>query len=232
MKTVLRCSQYVLFAVGAAALGYCAWVLGSARLYQVREGRELTRLLARSPHQAPGSRTIPAVAADGLIGRLEIPRLGLSVLLDEGSGAATLRKAVGHIRGTAFPGDPGNVGIAGHRDTYFRPLRRIRARDLVVLDTLRGRFCYRVVSAKVVAPDAVGVLAPTSRQVLTLVTCYPFYYVGPAPYRFIVRAARIPYSSDPARLNPSSAIRGRSPRVSASNSSVRMVLRSPGISAT
>ena len=101
-----------------------------------------------------------------------------------------------------------------------------------MLDTLRGRFCYRVVSAKVVAPDAVGVLAPTSRQALTLVTCYPFYYVGPAPYRFIVRAARIPYSSDPARLNPSSAIRGRSPRVSASNSSVRMVLRSPGISAT
>jgi sortase A len=231
MKTVLRWSQYLLFAVGAAALGYCAWVLGSARVYQKRESRELTRLLGRAPQAVPGSRTIPAVAADGLIGRIEIPRLGLSAMLDEGTGAGTLRKAVGHIRGTAFPGELGNIGVAGHRDTFFRPLRRIRTNDLIVLDTLRGRYRYRVVSAKVVSPDSVGVLAPTPTQVLTLVTCYPFYYVGPAPYRFIVRATRVG-APDGATLNPSSAIRGRSPRVSASSTSVRMVLRSPGISAT
>jgi sortase A len=231
MKTALRWSQYLLFAIGAAALGYCAWVLGGARLYQMREGRELARLTVHPPPAAPGSRTIPAVAADGLIGRIEIPRLGVSVMLAEGSDSATLRKAAGHIRGTAFPGDPGNIGVAGHRDTFFRPLRRIRANDLIVLDTLRGRFRYRVESAKVVSPDAVGVLAPTQRQVLTLVTCYPFYYVGPAPYRFIVRARRVGAPAG-ATLNPSSAIRGRSPRVSASSTSVRMVLRSPGIRAT
>jgi sortase A len=231
MKTVLRWGQYLLFAVGVAALGYCAWVLGSARVYQIRESRELARLLRRAPRAAPGSRNIPAFAADGLIGRIEIPRLGLSAMLDEGTGAGTLRKAVGHIRGTAFPGEPGNIGIAGHRDTFFRPLRRIHANDLIVLDTLRGRYRYRVVSAKVVSPDSVDVLAPTRSQVLTLVTCYPFYYVGPAPYRFIVRARRVG-APDAATLNPSSAIRGRSPRVSASSTSVRMVLRSPGISAT
>jgi sortase A len=188
---VPRWSPYLFFVVAAAALGYCAFVLGSAWLYQNRENRELAKLLAQSPHVAAGAKTLPEVTRDGLIGRIEIPRLKLSVMLAEGADAATLRKAIGHIEGTAFPGEPGNVGIAGHRDTFFRPLRHIRDNDLVVLETLRGRYCYRVVSTKIVRPDAVGVLAPTPHQVLTIVTCYPFYYVGAAPYRFIVRARRV-----------------------------------------
>ncbi len=194
---IVRWTSYLLFTLGAAALGYCAFVFGDAWLYQHRAGRELARSLTvaapfdsrTGPHRAAtaGERA----AQDGLIGRIEIPRLDLSVMLAEGSDAATLRKAAGHIEGTAYPGDPGNVGIAAHRDTFFRPLRNIRANDLVVLDTLRGRYCYRVVSTEIVKPDAVSVLAPTTRQVLTMVTCYPFYYLGSAPYRFVVRATRV-----------------------------------------
>ena len=126
----------------------------------------------------------------GLIGRIEIPRLGISVIVVEGTAARTLRRSVGHIGGTALPGEPGNVGISGHRDTFFRPLRNIRQGDLVALTTLTGEYRYRVVSTKVVRPEDVAVLDPGSDESLTLVTCYPFYYVGPAPSRFIVRAAR------------------------------------------
>jgi sortase A len=109
----------------------------------------------------------------------------------EGTTTTTLRHAAGHIEGTALPGQPGNVGISGHRDTFFRPLRHIEPNDLITLTTLAGEFRYRVLSSQVVPPDDVAVLDPSPTEILTLVTCYPFYFVGPAPSRFIVRAARI-----------------------------------------
>jgi len=187
----LRWLRYILFAIAVMALGYCGMVMSQTWLYQKRESQKLAQLLIRPPHAASGSLAIPPVTNDGMIGRIEIPRLRVSAIIAEGAGAGTLRKAVGHIEGTAFPGEPGNVGVAAHRDTFFRPLRHIRDNDLVVLDTLRGRYYYRVVSTRIVKPDAVGVLTPTAHQVLTMVTCYPFYYVGSAPYRFIVRARRV-----------------------------------------
>ena len=125
------------------------------------------------------------------MGRMEIPRIGLSVIVAEGTEEATLRRAAGHIKGTEFPGGPGNVGIAGHRDTLFRPLRNIRQDDVILLTTLQGRYSYRVVSARIVAPSDVAVLNSDGHEILTLVTCHPFYFVGPAPNRFIVRAERI-----------------------------------------
>ena len=134
--------------------------------------------------------TSPPAVSGGLIGRIDIPRLGLSAIVIEGTSATSLRRAVGHITGTALPGQPGNVGISGHRDTFFRPLRNVRQGDLVALTTLTGEYRYRVVSTKVVPPENVAVLDAGSQESLTLVTCYPFYYVGPAPSRFIVRAAR------------------------------------------
>jgi sortase A len=91
-----------------------------------------------------------------------------------------------------LPGQLGNVGIAGHRDTFFRPLRNIRQGDMIALTTLEGEYRYRVVSTSVVSPSEVSVLRPTGEEVLTLVTCYPFYYVGSAPERFIVRAKIVP----------------------------------------
>jgi len=130
-------------------------------------------------------------AADGLIGRIEIPRLLLSAVVVEGVDKTTLRRAVGHIPGTALPGHSGNVGLAGHRDTFFRPLKDLKIKDEVQLSTLQGNFTYEVESLRVVDPDNVGVLAPSGENVLTLVTCYPFYYVGPAPKRWIVRARQV-----------------------------------------
>ena len=109
----------------------------------------------------------------------------------EGVDERDLKRAAGHIPGTALPGETGNIGIAAHRDTFFRPLRFIEKSDAITLRTLHGTYRYRVVSTKVVAPDDVQVLYPTGRDTLTLVTCFPFYYIGAAPHRFIVTARRV-----------------------------------------
>ena len=184
---LVRWSRAVLFAGGAGMLGYCGWVLADTWIFQTQASREFDRM-----HLAPGPPPGPGVEAmGGLVGRMVIPRLGVSMIVAEGTAEVTLRRAAGHIRGTALPGRPGNIGIAGHRDTLFRPLRNIRADDLIMLTTLQGEYRYRVVSTKIVSPSDVDVLSSDGREILTLVTCHPFYFVGPAPDRFIVRAQRI-----------------------------------------
>ena len=110
-------------------------------------------------------------------------------MVREGADEGTLSRAVGHIPGTALPGKVGNVGLAGHRDTFFRPLRNIRADDIIELQTTSGTYRYVVKSTRIVTPRDVSVLAASGGDTLTLVTCYPFYYVGSAPKRFIVHAA-------------------------------------------
>src|SRR4029453_9229449 len=120
--------------------------------------------------------------------RLEIPVAGISAIVAAGTDARTLRRGVGHIDGTALPGEPGNVALAGHRDTVFRGLRKLRPEDRIRLITATGSFEYAVASLQAVAPERGALLAASSYPTLTLVTCYPFYFVGPAPLRFIVRA--------------------------------------------
>jgi sortase A len=112
----------------------------------------------------------------------------VNAIVRAGSDARTLRLAVGHIPGTAMPGEPGNTGLAAHRDTFFRRLGDIRAGDEVRVVTPDGTFRYEVADTQVVQPSDVWVLDPTEHPVLTLVTCYPFRFVGSAPQRFIVRA--------------------------------------------
>lgn len=119
---------------------------------------------------------------------LRIPRTGLEVPVLPGTDELTLNRAVGNIAGTAVPGEAGNVGIAGHRDGFFRGLKELEAGDLLELETLSGTQEYRVTSIRIVDPQAVEVLAPTPHPAVTLVTCYPFYFVGKAPQRYIVRA--------------------------------------------
>jgi sortase A len=138
---------------------------------------------ARSPRPAT-----PAISEGEPLGRLEVSRLGLSVMVAQGVSGRTLRRSVGHIPATALPGEPGNIGIAGHRDTFFRPLKDIRKNDTITLATLQGTYRYVVDSTAIVGPDDIQVLDPTGRPTLTLVTCYPFYYVGAAPQRFVVQA--------------------------------------------
>jgi sortase A len=137
----------------------------------------------------PLSEAPPAMRS--VIGRLEIPRLKLSVMVREGADEGTLRRAVGHIPGTALPGNMGNVGLAGHRDTFFRALQDIREDDTIEFQTTGGTYHYIVKSTKIVTPRDVSVLAASGGENLTLVTCYPFYYVGSAPKRFIVHASQV-----------------------------------------
>lgn len=198
-RRVLRWMQRALFACGISMLGYCGFVLVDGWMFQNRERRHFEHMLhdgqatthAGSRTSHPGSpKLLQAAATEGLIGRIEIPRLGLSVIVLEGVNRITLRRAVGHIPGTARPGQRGNAGISGHRDTFFRPLRNIRQNDIITLTTLHGDYSYRVVSIRVVSVHNVAVLDPSGNESLTLVTCYPFYFVGPAPDRFVVRAER------------------------------------------
>jgi len=125
------------------------------------------------------------------LGRIEISAIGVAAMIMEGVDGRTLRHAVGHIPGTPRPGQPGNVALAGHRDTFFRGLRNIHKDDEITVTTLHGSYRYSVDSTQVVEPEDIKVLAATTDDFLTLVTCYPFYFVGPAPKRFIVRAHRI-----------------------------------------
>jgi sortase A len=142
----------------------------------------------------PASAVRQAVEQE-LIGRIEIPRLKVHAIVREGDDDGTLRRAVGHIPSSALPGHTGNVALAGHRDTFFRALRDVRKNDKIDIRTLNGDYEYVVENLRIVAPDDVQVLAPTSGNVLTLVTCYPFNYVGNAPKRYIVRARQVGESS-------------------------------------
>jgi LPXTG-site transpeptidase (sortase) family protein len=132
------------------------------------------------------------LAEGDLVGRIKIPRVGVSAIVLHGVGKKTLRRGVGHIPGTALPEHGGNVGLAGHRDSFFRGLKDIRTDDTIEITTPEGTFEYRVEWTKIVRPRDTDVLeVEEGTPSLTLVTCYPFYYVGSAPKRFIVRAHRI-----------------------------------------
>jgi sortase A len=122
---------------------------------------------------------------------LRIPKIRLEVPVLPDTDDSTLDRGVGHIEGTAAPGTDGNFGVAGHRDGFFRGLKDVAPGDLVEVDTIGGTETFRIERTWVVDPEDVSVLNPTSARSLTLVTCYPFYFVGSAPSRFIVRAVRV-----------------------------------------
>jgi len=186
-KKLMQWSRNLLFMGAAGLLGYCGFVLADTWMYQ----RQASELFDRAHFQVAAISSPGVDSNYGLLGRMDIPRLGVSVIVAEGTDDRTLQRAGGHIAGTAFPGQQGNVGIAGHRDTLFRPLRNIRQNDVITVTTLAGAYRYRVTSTEIVSPADVTVLESDGHEVLTLVTCYPFYFVGPAPDRFIVRAARV-----------------------------------------
>jgi len=148
---------------------------------------------------ANDSNTVPRPATNALIGRLAIPRLNLRTMVREGTSEGTLLLTAGHIPGTSLPGQPGNFAVAAHRDPLFRALSRVQMGDMIMFETLNGRYNYKVVSIDIVKPEDVGVLKPGKFPELTLVTCYPFDYVGSAPNRFIVKARQV---SNPSPATP------------------------------
>jgi sortase A len=197
--SLLRWLERGLLAVGAGLAVWCAMVLVEARFHNsvsVAPPLIVTQTVppglpgdaGRSRAQAPSATTAPAPAAGTLLGRLEAPSVRMSTAVLEGSDDATLSRGAGHIEDTPFPGQAGNIGIAGHRDTVFRPLRNIHVGDPLDLTTADRLFRYRITKTLIVGPDDVYVLDPTDRPTMTLVTCYPFDFVGHAPRRFIVQA--------------------------------------------
>jgi sortase A len=162
-----------------------AWAYWSSARFQSQQAQRLENL-----QQAPVEKTL---AREGdPFGEISIPRLGLSAIVAEGVDESTLRHAVGHFPESSTPEAAGTVALAGHRDTFFRPLANVRLHDLVQLKTPQGKYEYEVVHTAIVGPEHVEVVQSSPQSDLTLVTCYPFRYVGQAPLRFIVQAIRIP----------------------------------------
>jgi len=189
----------ILLLAGSAALLWSATVWVSAALFEKYEAWRWNSRSAeanRAPvAPAPGAVTGSAPArrepkSHDVIAWLEVPRLRISTAVLEGDDDLALRLGAGHIPGTPLPGDAGNVGIAAHRDSFFRSLAGVEPKDRIRLHTPGRDWEYTVESTEIVRPTDVGVLANSRQPELTLVTCYPFWYVGPAPLRFIVRARR------------------------------------------
>lgn len=188
VQRFLRWSQRLLFMTGILALGYVGFTLVDARLYEVSAKRSLEGQIQVGKERSQ-TQPKPAVKKGDVLGRMDVPRLGISVAVLQGTSSRILRLGAGHIEGTPLPGETGNSGIAAHRDTFFRQLKDIRKDDEIQLQTATGLFRYDVEWAKVVEPDDTTVLEPsTTENTLTLVTCYPFYFIGPSPKRFVVRA--------------------------------------------
>ena len=189
----LRVAQWFFLIAGLLLLGFAGSTYLARYVYQGYQTWKFDReLTARRP--LPFTPALPPMPLKpgALIGKIAIQRLGISAIVEEGVDDGTLGLAVGHIPTTALPGETGNVGVAAHRDTLFRNLKDVKRDDEITLTTLEGEYFYRVESFQVVNPTDVYVLAPTAGEMtLTLVTCYPFYFVGNAPQRFIVRARQV-----------------------------------------
>ena len=189
-----RALEHALSGFAALALGYWVWVVLGAQVHYVVQDRRLQTLSVQAApaierHLAAATRA--EMERTGLIGRLEVPRLGLAVIVEEGVDKGTLRHAAGHVPGTPLPGEPGNVVVAAHRDTLFRPLKDIHEGDELRFVTPDGSFEYKVMKTQIVKPTETEILASGSEAGATLITCYPFGFIGPAPERFVVQATRL-----------------------------------------
>lgn len=189
-QRLLSWTRYLLLTLGACVLAYVAYTLLHARLYQQQASDALDQEI-QGRRQSRENLSVGQAKEGDVLGRIDIPRIGLTVAILQGTKSKTLQLGVGHIQGTPLPGEEGNVGIAGHRDTFFRDLKDIRIGDEIQIETAAGLSKYKVNWTQIVAPNEVSVLAPSAESAITLVTCYPFYYVGPAPKRFVVHASKL-----------------------------------------
>jgi sortase A len=191
-KGWITCLAGAFLVVGAVLLGvyYSRQHAADRAQRDAREWLDRAAQARRTAAMAPNPPRLHFHRGD-VLGRLSIPRLDLSVMVFEGDDAAILKKGAGHIPATSLPHQNGNLGIAAHRDTYFRPLRLIHPNDVIEFTTTEGVSRYSVTDTEIVGPSDIQVLAKAPGRDLTLVTCYPFYYLGSAPKRWIVHAKRI-----------------------------------------
>jgi sortase A len=192
-RAVLLWAGSFLIFLGAAVLAVLSYNLFHSATAQKTarawlNGTEAARTAPPAQPTPPAER--PAVRRGDVLGELNIPRLHLSVMVFEGDDNGILKIGAGHIPGTALPTGDGNIGIAAHRDTFFRPLRVIRPRDVITLRTPAGTSHFAVTGTEIVRPSGVQALDQVPGRDLTLVTCYPFSFIGHAPKRFIVHARR------------------------------------------
>jgi LPXTG-site transpeptidase (sortase) family protein len=195
-----------LLLTGLTFLGAWTWEQLDARWFQSAQARRLEDLQLRAvaarlagsseskrPDGATGETSSPSAPphTGDLIGKIDIGRVGLSAIIAEGTDSRTLRRAVGHVPSTPLPGEDGNVVLAGHRDSFFRGLRSVEEGDRIELLTPDRRLRYEITSIEVVGAGDIDVLWPTKERSLTLITCYPFHYIGPAPDRYVVRARQV-----------------------------------------
>jgi sortase A len=184
MRRFLAYLEAILILTGLAAAAYCAYAWRESQATQDRALKELAEMGRPEKGSTPPPEGSP-------VGEIVIPKVGLSAAILEGTEPTTLRRAVGHVFGTPEPGETGNICLAGHRDTFFRPLKQISPGDEVELRFPGGTSRYRIAEIETVDPHNLRVLEPTGGNTLTLITCYPFYFIGSAPRRFIVRANAI-----------------------------------------
>lgn len=209
----LRRLEIALWFVGLALVGFASGETWSRWSYQAEQERVLEREPALSVpakvadvvEPAKPEKELPVKVVEKVrpaaekkprttssaFARIEIPRIGVKAIVKEGADEKTLARAVGLVPGTARPGEIGNMVLAGHRDTFFWPLRKIKVNDRIRMVVPPNTYEYRVQSLRVVAPEETSVLLSNGVEELTLVTCYPFRYIGSAPERFIVSAARV-----------------------------------------
>jgi sortase A len=182
---LLRGIEYACWSAGLLAITWVALASWSSVRYQTQQAKRLENL-----RQNPAEKKL--VRSGDPFGEISIPRLGLSAIIAEGVDESTLRHAVGHFPESSTPEAAGTVVLAGHRETFFRGLSHVRLHDLVKLETPHGKYQYEVVRTAVVGPQHVELVESSPQSDLTLVTCFPFRYIGPAPQRFVVQAVRIP----------------------------------------
>jgi sortase A len=192
-RDALQWLQRLAVAVGVTCLAWAGMVTLQATLHD-RQQRSLFEQQRVASGTSEASSTPPPSTmqpSNGLIGLLEIPRLGFSEIVMHGDDDDTLTLAIGHLPDTPLPWQPGNSARAGHREGRFRPLKDIRIGDRITIATRQGNLHYVLRETKIVTPDDLSVLAPTDARTLTLITCYPFSYVGKAPRRFILKAEAV-----------------------------------------
>jgi len=196
----MKTFSILLQLAGLGAVLYSLWFLldGTEYQYAQRTAFHHTSALTESiPSETLRPVTVAAIplpsaeADTRLLGELRIPNVNLDVMVGEGLDKQTLRRAVGHLAVSARPGELGNLVLLGHRDTFFRPLRKLRRGDIAEVRTKAGVFRYRIEVIKIVKPDHVDLKLGTDHATISLVTCYPFYYVGPAPQRFVAQGRLI-----------------------------------------